>query len=70
MSMKLPPLIWTPEAEVNRGMGVEIEHEEYTRLRSCCSAVFNCSRPCALISKAHTFILEYPAQKLSIEATS
>jgi hypothetical protein len=32
MSMKFPPLIWTPEAEVNRGMGIEIEDEE-DRLR-------------------------------------
>jgi hypothetical protein len=28
MSMKFPPLIWTPEEEVNRGMGIEIEDEE------------------------------------------
>jgi hypothetical protein len=30
MSMKLPPLILTLEAEVNRGMGVELEGEEKT----------------------------------------
>jgi hypothetical protein len=30
ISMKFPPLIWTPEAEVNRGMGIEIEDEERT----------------------------------------
>jgi hypothetical protein len=28
MSMKLSSLIWTPEAEVDRGMGVEMEDEE------------------------------------------
>jgi hypothetical protein len=60
MSMKFPPLIWTPEAELNRGMGVEIEDEERTRLRSCCNAVFNCSRPCGLISQPHALISEYP----------